>query len=561
MAVMSLAMAAEPPSSMGQLEAQLLAGEFGPALAMANATNDHALRDQMLDRIAAAQLQAGETMASLSTAVGIRQDLLRNLALGRTAPRAGNAPGGQGGASQADFDSLIDLITSTIAPTSWDEVGGPGSIQPFPTGVYVDPQGVLHRVTVDEQGDRLGRLRARAAQSAGTRPSSARAWSGLRKVSLPRLERQVQLKLAAGLPLDEEMQVLAGLNKIEYVFLFPESGDIVLAGPAGNWQPDLEGRIVSADTGRPLVRLDDLVVILRNAASSSDMKFGCAIVPRQQGLADAQSYIKETSKKPLKPGQKDKWLEGIRSRLGLQDVEIDGIEPDTRVAQVLVEADYRMKLVGIDLEDGLLEVPSYLDLVQAEGKTPAAMDVLRWWFTMNYEAVASNPERNVFQIRGPSVQVLSENELLTARGERIHTGQSKSHNEEFARNFTGHFSRLAAKYPIYAELANVFDLALVAALLDAQHLPELVDWHMACIMDPAQYDVPLSPAPRTVDSVANVRVIGKTQILGAVSGGVRVEPGRYVRPDAIQTDAEGALASKREQSAPGELPSDAWWWD
>ena len=29
----------------------------------------------------------------------------------------------------ADFDSLIDMITSTIAADSWDEVGGPGAIE------------------------------------------------------------------------------------------------------------------------------------------------------------------------------------------------------------------------------------------------------------------------------------------------------------------------------------------------------------------------------------------------------------------------------------------------
>ena len=33
---------------------------------------------------------------------------------------------------QADYDSLIDLITSTVQPTTWDDVGGPGSISPFP---------------------------------------------------------------------------------------------------------------------------------------------------------------------------------------------------------------------------------------------------------------------------------------------------------------------------------------------------------------------------------------------------------------------------------------------
>ena len=44
-------------------------------------------------------------------------------------------PGGLGGGSQADFDPLIDLITATIAPQTWDTVGGPGSIQPFETNL------------------------------------------------------------------------------------------------------------------------------------------------------------------------------------------------------------------------------------------------------------------------------------------------------------------------------------------------------------------------------------------------------------------------------------------
>ena len=44
-------------------------------------------------------------------------------------------PGGSKGGNQADFDSLIDLITSTIAPTSWTESGGTGSIAPFETNL------------------------------------------------------------------------------------------------------------------------------------------------------------------------------------------------------------------------------------------------------------------------------------------------------------------------------------------------------------------------------------------------------------------------------------------
>jgi general secretion pathway protein D len=50
-------------------------------------------------------------------------------------PMGPGGPGGMGGGVQADFDSLIDLITTTIAPESWVDVGGPGSIKEFATNL------------------------------------------------------------------------------------------------------------------------------------------------------------------------------------------------------------------------------------------------------------------------------------------------------------------------------------------------------------------------------------------------------------------------------------------
>ena len=47
-----------------------------------------------------------------------------------------SGPGGLGGAANADFDSLIDLIVSTVEHDSWMENGtGDGEIQPFPTNL------------------------------------------------------------------------------------------------------------------------------------------------------------------------------------------------------------------------------------------------------------------------------------------------------------------------------------------------------------------------------------------------------------------------------------------
>ncbi len=53
----------------------------------------------------------------------------------RSSMPSGLIPGGMGGATMADFDTLINLITTTIAPQTWEALGGPGSIEGFPTNL------------------------------------------------------------------------------------------------------------------------------------------------------------------------------------------------------------------------------------------------------------------------------------------------------------------------------------------------------------------------------------------------------------------------------------------
>lgn len=540
-------------SQQALLDAYLAAGEFAPALKLANAAADAQQKDAWLAQISQAQASAGAYRAAQFTASEIADDRNRSTALKYS------SRGARGGA-QADFDSLIELMTSTIAPTTWDEVGGPGSVREFAAGIYVDARGLVRPlVQVDRSGSLIG-LHAEAKEPAAA--GDARKASALRKVSLPRLEKQVQLRLARGEQPTEEMLVLAGLQKIKYVLVYPESRDLVLVGPASDWRKDGEGRLVGRDSGRPVLQLDDLVVIWRQLASAADARFGCSITPTQENLAKTHAFLEQSGKSPLKPGQRDAWLKQLRDTLGQQTIDVYGIDPGTRVGQVLVEADYRMKLVGMGLEEGTLGVESYLKLIQLKpGEAAPPMDVLRWWFTMNYDAIVASPDRNVFEIRGQGVQVLSENEMLTKLGERVHTGQSEPLNQEFALSFTKNFAALAAKYPIYAELQNLFDLALVAALVEAERLDDQAQWRLTCFGDPAEYQAPVGVAPKTVETVINHRVIQQKTILAGVSGGVRVDPWKYVERGAVQTDTYGKLKAGYSASAPKNLARDAWWWD
>jgi hypothetical protein len=564
-----------------QVAAYLDAGEFGPAIAIA--TQSSALpefRDSMLMQIARSQFDAGARKAAFHTASLVKGQQERTTLLGEfsskrfstsqlpqvPAANASQSPqtsGAMGGGIIADFDPLMELIRTTIAPETWDEAGGTGTIGEFAAGVTVDPSGSLRRIEATKSNPRLEELRAHARSK--TVNTDARRASSLRKVSLTRLEKQLQLRLASGMPVDEEMYYMAGIYELRYLLVYPESGDIVIASPAGAWEIDAEGRRVNIETGKPLLRLDDFVVCLRNAFSG-DGEFGCTINPRKENLLATQQYLATTKETG------EAWRNGIRDALGKQDIIVNGIDPQTPTARTLVEADYRMKLVGMGIEEGVPEVESYLDLVQLDAKgNPPPMDVARWWFTLNYKGIAATEDRDGFEFRGNGVQVLSEQELINKKGERVHTGETAGPTLEFADSFTTHFSKLAAKYPIYAELKNVFDFALVTAIIRSENLDGKAHWDKSffgAASDPNQfaYEVPLSTAAKEVDSVMNHRIIeqrvGKVTrrhtILG-VSGGVTVSTrGMIERP--LLADEQSSIQQSRT-AIPANLEQDAWWWD
>ncbi|TWT37290.1 hypothetical protein KOR34_22380 [Posidoniimonas corsicana] len=473
---------------------------------------------------------------------------------------------GQGGGANYDFDALIDLISSTVASETWAENGGgEAEIRPFVGGVWADAQGTLRQAARAEKalGGRLGlsadlaKLRERVVEvpQARASESDARRPSALRCVSLPRLEREIERRLAAGKPLEEAMLTLAGLQRVEYVFVFPETGDIALAGPAGDWRLTDERRLVSSDTGLPVVRLDDLLTLIRRDPASP---FGCSIDPRPEALAAAQQYITEH---PIPSGRRgrDRWLEQVREQVGLQDLTYLGMPGDTRVACVLGEADYHMKLVGMGLVDGVPGMESYLESIRVKPGEPApAVGAVRWWFGMNYAAVERSDAGDAFRIVGPGVKVMSENEALADRGERRPTGKSDELSQAFATGFTRNFPALAEKYPVYAELRNVFDLSLAASLIASEGLLQRAGWQPEMLTSASALPLPRYAAPTTVDTVANLRVVNRRHVVAGVSGGVWARPTDVLAKKTTAAKPDGPLQYAPQAAA---AESGVWWWD
>ena len=353
-----------------KLEAFLAAGEFGPAREHAQNAATQLDRDRQLKRIARSQAHSGAGAASLQSLSEIRDDRVRSEALDEML-------GAGGGAAMADFDSLIELITTTVEPDSWEDVGGAGTIKEFAGGVVVDVDGLLRRLDMSRSRQLVDVHRSSLGGKSSWVPAqdAMQKSSRLRKVSLNQLEREIQLRAAQGLPPDRAMQHLAGIYRIQFVLVYPESGDIVLAGPAGDWRSTGEGRAVNMETGHPVLHLDDLVVVMRNAING-DSHFGCSIDPRPENIKRTRDYIERVSGKPIRPNQRDDWLEGLRASVGRQDVHVFGIAGNNRTARVLVEADYRMKLIGMGLEKGTAGVESYLEGIDPSGGIPSSEIVL-----------------------------------------------------------------------------------------------------------------------------------------------------------------------------------------
>lgn len=553
-------LAAQPPmqaqesAEIDQIQALLDRRDFETAAKKASSAEFH--RDQLLGRVAVAQAKFGATKAAKSTLRQISSSksltsVMTQIAetarpSGETGERMGTA---SGGASGADFDTLINLITSTVAPDTWDDVGGPGAIESFDGGVRVDAEGVLRQIRA-ASADGLRQLEQTldAARPTAARqdPTDPRRDSELRMVSLTRLQRELQVRLALGEQPTDAMKWLAGLREIRYVFLFPETQDIVIAGPAGNWDTP----------GAAAMSLDDLVSLLR-AGSQGDGGFGCSISPKQENLVATQRFLAQPTG-PLKPSRTLLWVNEIRETLGLQDISIRGIDPQCHAARVLVEADYHMKLIGMGLEPSVPGVESYLDSIEVD-EIPQSMQVLRWWFTIRPDAVRRNHDGDAYVFRKQVIRLQSEDENVTQTGERVHTGKSSPLNQLFASRFTRNYKRLAHAYPIYARLEGIFRLAMVVALINSDEVKQRVDWDHSFLSKVAR--TAKGNVPSEVPSIVNHRVIGQRHVVVGVSGGVTVNARTAIKEVALVANG-GGITSDRESARP-RVPnsSPSWWWD
>ncbi len=435
--------------------------------------------------------------------------------------------------------------------------GGGGPISGVQTaGVQVDAQGVLRRVVVRDPGGRLLRQRLQAAQ-AQLDPEVAQP-SRLRKISLNRLERVIAQHLEQGKPLPAEVKYLAGLTRVEYVFFYPESGDIVLAGPAEGWMEDPVGRVRGIHSGRPTILLEDLVAALRAFApgrQNQRLVVGCSIDPTQEGLARLQRYLNSLGRY-VRPGSGQQIAEGIRRSLGWHNIRVLGLSPRTHLAQVLVEADYRMKLIGIGLERPPVRIVSYVERATRGGGSRNALQ--RWFFVPDYQCVRVSEDGLAMQLVGQGVKLVNESEVVLPDGRRMSNARPDRASVGFVKDFTKKFPQLAAREPVFAQLRTAIDLLIAMAFIQQQDYYGKSGWQAELFRDEGRLPIETHPAPQRVETAVNVIWKG-SRLYTPLGGGVQIQPYLALAPEYRLPDEKGQVARRRAELS--QLPPQRWWWD
>lgn len=411
-------------------------------------------------------------------------------------------------------------------------------------GIAIDAAGIVRNLDPGSLEEVAAARRTLLAEG-----GPARGASPLRKVSLAGISRAVEAAAAGTAPLPPEVALLGGLERVTHVFVDSDRHDIILAGPADEARVDAAGNVVGAASGRPLMHVEDLIVALRSVADARDGGMLCSIDPAPERVGELQKFLRGQRG----GGDPNPLLRRMEEILGPQTVRIGGVPADSRFARVLVAADYRLKRIGMGLEaSGVDGLPSYLATVPANAPASA---LPRFWLEASYDPIARDADETAFRISGRSIRCLTESDALGDGGVQRGGGARDKIAGKWCDDFTARYDAVAKKHPVFAELANCIDLAVVAALIEGQHLDARAGLDLSALRDPQTVRLPAYEAPETVPTVASGVRKGGSWVVSA-SGGIQFQPWAVV--DSM---SESADVAPDRSAALAHRPDAGWWWD
>ncbi|MCP4171639.1 MAG: DUF1598 domain-containing protein [Fuerstiella sp.] len=446
------------------------------------------------------------------------------------------------------MSDIFRSITVALMLCNWCHAqnNNQGQNNQFPGGILINADGVIGSPQARKINPALEQKRLKAIAGREL-PTEMTKTSELRKVSLVRLEQELQKAVDAGTVIDPKLRYLAGMTQLQYLFAVPDTGDLVIAGPAEGFAPLQDGRVVGVETGRPVLTLDDLLVMLR--LTNMRQSLGCSFDPEPSRLANAQEWNNANSSPASLNVARQRFYQ-MAQVLGNWNVTIFGLPKSCHAAVTAVEADYQMKRIALGLDRPRIRgFRSYLDMARPGGNT-----MRRWWFAPRYDVIERSAEGHVFHVSGPRLQLLSQDELVDEQGNRSDSSFTEITAEKYTQQFNRHMQALCQQVPSFAGIQNLFDLAVAAALISSNDLPDTIGWQPTLLLDGKALPLQEYVVPLEVPSLVNVKSVSRSLLIGVTGGGVTIVPDRIIR----RTNVLPADRTPQIQSG-GEVSS--WWWD
>ena len=460
-----------------------------------------------------------------------------------------------GGGSLADFSSLMQLIQTTVEPTTWEALGGVSTMSPYPAGIEVDPAGLVRSIeAVDRPQNSAAAIVAMLA--GGGADGSNRHWRDPAPIRCVSLRRMLQ-SLAGDRPDLEAIGAMAGLSRVQLVLLAED--DLILAGTVGGFIP-VGGWPVDQISGLPPLRPAALAVGM--LASRTDGAFGCTIDPSTEGLrrAAALGVSVVSGQTPIGTA-----ADRLAAALGRQDVRVFGTGSSHEVAWLMVEADRHMKQLALGFEPMPPGVRDYPGFLTASAASPPTDLLLRFWFTGQpiAAAIAVDDVATVVRIVGNPMRLSGANERAAADGSRGHHLVDPL-TQRFVDHFNDNFSSIRSRYPVYGALQQIYAAAAIAELYDRllreqtsidAEAHEVIRRGLIHLV--AEHSPPMA-TPALVDSIAihhGYRAAGRRHDVLIASGGVLVDSATLL-PNRMTTypnlaDHAGLVVG----------PPERWWWN
>jgi hypothetical protein len=245
-------------------------------------------------------------------------------------------------------------------------------------------------------------------------------------------------------------------------------------------------------------------------------------------------------------------LRSIEKAFGPQQITIQGVPDSSRFARMLFASDYHMKRIAMKLDPSPLKaLPSYVEMIQRDrAKVTNAMP--RWWLACNYEPVGKSADGMAFEIRGAGVKVMTEDELIGADGSIAGTGKTSPTAQKWADLMTAKYDELSVQQPVFGELRNMMDLAVVAALITKEDLLAKANLEIPTLTKTdGKLGITHWHAPKTIATQCSA-LRGNGEVIVTASGGVEITSWQ-VADRVVESATAGEVRAKSGKT--GSL----WW--